>query len=147
MARSQNRYLEGNTGALTTNAQLITEIDFDNAVNVHGLLVDINIESEVMDANSNGFWVVYAFPGGTIDNSDLPTTYNALNDEVIQGYVWGIGNWMASNQTPFHTQFRPKTSRNLPRRGRVLVQVFVVGTVPVLSNNRINVIVSAFASP
>ena len=116
-------------------------------MNVHGLIVDINVESEVMDANSNGYWIVYAFRGDAIVPADLPTAYSQLDDEDIHPYVWGIGNWMASNQTPYHTVFRPKTSRNLMRQGRIFVSVFVAGTVPVLSNNRINIITSLFASP
>jgi len=147
MARPQNRYLVGNSTAAGAGSGLNTELQFDDAVNVHGLRVDINIESEAMEANSNGYWIVYALPGDTIGGLDLPTSYSDLDNEDLQGYIWGIGNWMASNQTPFHHVFMPKTSRNLPRKGRVFCQVRVIGTLPIATNNRINTIISAFANP
>ena len=143
--QSQNRYIEGESDSLTTGGQHVNEIKVVNSLNVHGLVVDINIESEAMDANSNGFWIVFAFPGDIINALDFPQSYAQIDDERLQGYIWGFGNWMASNQTPFHTQFRPKTSRNLPRQGRIICYVFVNGTLPLLSGNRINSIISFFA--
>ena len=125
----------------------MNELQFDEAINVHGLVVSMSVESEAMDANSNGYWIVYAFPGDAVLTTAFPTGFSELDDEDVHPYIWGIGCWMASNQTPWVHEFRPKTSRNLMRRGRIVVQLFVNGTLPILSQNRMNSIISVFASP
>jgi len=135
---AQTRWINGETDALTTGGNHTNEIQLQRAANVHNLKVEINIESEAMEANANGFWFVYAFPGDIIGTADLPGTWSAFDDEKTSQYIWGSGLWMASNQTPFHKEFMPKTTRNLPRGGRVFLQVHVEGTLPVLTNNRIN---------
>ena len=147
MARSQNRYLKGETSANVAGGSHVNELQFDDAVNVHGLVLSMSVESEVMEANSNGFWILYAFPGDAILTSAFPTSFPDLDDEDLQAYIWGIGTWMASNQTPWVHEFRPKTSRNLTRRGRLVLQMFVNGTLPILTANRMNSIISVFASP
>jgi len=124
---------------------LVNEITAQRAHNAHGLRVEINIESEVMDANSNGWWDVYVFPGDIIQVGDLPQTWSTMDDENTSQYLWGMGLWMASNQTPFHTVFTPKTSRNLTKSSRIFARVAVEGTVPVLTNNRINLLMQYFA--
>ena len=147
MARSQNRYIDSLSTAITTGASHVSSLNFEDAVNAHGLRVLMSVESEAMEANSNGFWIVYALLGNIINQTDFPNSFTDLDDEDIQGYIWGIGTWMASNQTPWIHTFAPKTSRNLPRNSRIQCQIFVNGTVPVLSLNRVNSIISVFASP
>jgi len=95
-----------------------------------------------MEANSNGHWVVYAFPGDIIGSGDYLNGWAQWDDENITQYIWGAGLWMASNQTPYHHVFNPKTTRNLPKSGRVVLTVHVEGTLPVLTNNRINALLS-----
>ena len=144
--KSQNRWMKGQTAAIGVSGQAFVELQFleSPAVNFHGLRVDINIEPEAQEANANGYWIVYMFPGDVITTGDLPTSFSQLDDEDIQGYVWGIGAWMASNNTPYMHTFAPKTTRNIPRRGRIVVQVRVVGILPVLTNARINTIITGF---
>ena len=141
----QTRMLKADSAALTTGGGLSVEIQAVRAHNIHGLICEVNIESEVMDANSNGHWAVYLLPGDVITNNDLMETWSQWDDEKVSQYLWGQGLWMASNQTPYHMMFAPGTSRNVTKSGRVVLRVWVEGTVPVLTNNRINAYVMYFA--
>jgi len=143
---AQTRFINAVTAAITTGGNLINEIVAQRTHNAHGLRLEINVESEAMEANANGFWDIYMFPGDIIDAVDLPATWADMDDENVSQYLWGHGLWMASNQTPFHMVFAPKTSRNIPKSGRVYARVHVEGTVPVLTNNRINSLLSYFVS-
>jgi len=105
------------------------DIAFDNSteVNVHGLRVEVDLEPQNADANANGVIAVYVLPGGVIQNTDLPVALGSFGDEKFAPYLWGIGIWMASNQTPAHWEFTPKTSRNIQRGGRIVVNLRVEG--------------------
>ena len=105
------------------------DIAFDNSteVNVHGFRVESAIEPENADANCNGIWAVWVLPGGVITNSDLPQNYGAFGDEDFAPYLWGMGTFIASNQTPFMIRFSPKTSRNIQRGGRIVYHLLVAG--------------------
>ncbi len=117
----QNRWLKAGTVAATTGGGLDLEIKAQRAHNVHGLICEVNIESEVQDANSNGSWAVYLFPGDIIAAADFLNTWAEWDDENISQYLWGQGLWMASNQTPAHVKFAPKPSRNITKGGRVVL--------------------------
>ena len=123
----------------------MNEIQAQRAHNIHGLRVEINVESEAMEANSNFHWAVYLLPGDIITNNQLLDFFAEFDDEDVTQYLWGQGLGMASNQTPFHMVFAPKTSRNVTKGGRVVARVFILGTVPVLTNNRVNLLMSYFA--
>jgi len=141
----QTRMLEADTAAITTGGSLNVDITAQRAHNVHGLIAEVNIESEAMDANSNGHWAVYLLPGDIIANGQLLSQWSQWDDENVTQYLWGQGLWMASNQTPFHMKFAPKTSRNVTKGGRVVLRVWVEGTLPVLTNNRVNAYLMYFA--
>jgi len=141
----QTLKIDADTGAKLAGQSQNLIFTADRAHNVHGLRVDINIESEAMEANANGNWAVYLLPGSAITASSLSETWSQWADETVSQYLWGHGLWMASNQTPFHTTFAPKTSRNITKNGRIFVKVWVEGTLPVLTANRINIMMSHFA--
>ena len=103
------------------------EFDKGQTVNVHGLIVTNLIEPQDADANANGVIAVYALPGGVIQNSDLPVALGDFGNEDFAPYLWGIGIWAASNQTPSHWEFKPKTSRNIQSGGRIVVDLRVNG--------------------
>ncbi len=142
----QTRFINGETSALTTGGNHVNVITAQRQQNVHGLRFEINIESEAMEANANGFWDLYVFDGDIITTGDLPGTWADMDNENVSQYLWGHGAWMASNQTPFIHVFAPKTSRNLNKSSRIFARVHVEGTVPVLTNNRINTILSYFVA-
>jgi len=143
---AQTRWLQAETGAPLAGQRQILEFKAQRAMNAHGLRVEINIESEAQDANSNGHWAVYRFPGDVIVSSQTLNTWATFDDENITQYLWGVGLWMASNQTPFHTTFAPDTTRNLMKGGRIFVVVWVEGTLPILTANRVNILLNFFAS-
>ena len=143
---AQSKFLNAVTGAITTGGRVVNEISLQRAANVHGLMAEVNIESEAMEANSNGSWQLYAFPGDVITANDTLSAWDQWDNENITQYLWGSGLWMASNQTPFHTMFKPSTTRNLPKSGRVMLVVHVEGTLPVLTNNRVNTLLKFFIS-
>jgi len=105
------------------------DMDFEKGqvVNVHGFRMEIMIEPENQDANANGIWALYRLPGGVIQNADLPVALGTFGNEDIAPYLWGIGVWQASNQTPFRILFTPKTSRNIQAGGRIVVDLRVEG--------------------
>jgi len=106
-------------------ANSFIDIDFDNgtAINIHGFRAMVAIEPENADANANGIIGIYVLPGGLVQNSDLPTFFGEFGDEKTAPYLWGVVPWAASNQTPFHWEFAPKTSRNMQRGGRIVVNI------------------------
>ena len=127
MAKSKRR-TEIATGTPGIGNSFI-DIAFDKGqvVNVHGLRVENTIEPQDADANANGVIAVYVLPGGVIQNSDLPTTLGSFGNEDFAPYLWGIGLWVASNQTPSHWEFNPKTTRNVQAGGRIVVDLRVEG--------------------
>ncbi len=105
-------------------------MDFDKGqvVNVHGFRMEIVLEPQNQDANANGCWAVYVLPGGVVQNADLPVTLGEFGDEKFAPYLWGIGLWTASNQTPDTSiEFLPKTTRNVQAGGRIVVDLRVEG--------------------
>jgi len=105
------------------------DVDFvnDTVVNCHGYRAQVAIEPQDADANANGIIAVWVLPGGVIQNADLPTNYGGFGDEDFSPYLWGMVPWTASNQTPFHWEFAPNSSRNMQRGSRIVLHVFIQG--------------------
>ena len=105
------------------------DVDFldGTVINVHGYRAMVALEPEADNANSSGFWAVWVLPGGVIQNSDLPTTLGNLGNEDFAPYIWGVGLFAVSNQSPFVIEFAPKTSRNIQRGGRIVLEVVISG--------------------
>ncbi len=143
---AQTHCFTADTGAILAGNRLDESYVAERAQNVHGFRMEANIESEVENANSNGHWAVYVFDGDVITSGDTITTWTQYNDENISQYLWGAGLWMASNQTPAHIEFAPSTSRNLKKGSRIMTVIWVEGTVPPITANRINLLMSGFIS-
>ncbi len=99
----------------------------DAMVNLHGYRAQFAAEPQDADANCNGIWAVWVLPNDTIQNSDLPTTYGEFGNEDRSAYLWGMGPFMASNQTPILVEFAPMGTRNMQRNSRVVLQIFIQG--------------------
>jgi len=123
------------------------DIDFDKGqvVNVHGFRMENIIEPQDADANANGIIGVYVLPGGLVQNSDLPTTLATFGDEDSAPYLWGIIPWAASNQTPSHVVFAPKTTRNIQAGGRIVVNLRTEGISA--GNVRQTTVITCFTTP
>jgi len=124
----QKRRIEVATGNPGISNNFI-DIEFDHSteVNVHGFRMESAIEPEDADANANGIWAVWVLPGAIIQNTDLPTTFGGFGNEDRAPYLWGIGVFACSNQTPAFIHFEPKTSRNIQRGGRIVFQLRING--------------------
>ena len=142
----QKRRLEVATGTPGIGDSFI-DIDFedDAMVNFHGLRVNVALEPQNADANSNGVIAVWNLPGGVIQNSDLPTTFGAFGDEKFSQYLWGWTTWASSNQTPFHWEFAPATTRNKARDSRVVVQIHIAGITQGVMQQ--NTLITGFVTP
>jgi len=123
------------------------DIAFDKgqAVNIHGFRAEFILEPEDADANANGGWAVYVLPGGVVQNSDLPTSQALMGNEDFAPYTWGIGMWAASNQTPAHILFAPKSTRNMQAGGRVVLEI--IGSGVSAGSVRQRTILSCFTTP
>ena len=123
MAKSKRR-VEVTTSAVGVSNNFI-DVDFvdDAIVNVHGYIATVMVEPQDADANSNGILAVWVLPGGVIQNTDLPGTLSAYGNEDFAPYLWAMKTWGASNQTPFHWEFHPKTTRNMQRGSRIVLEV------------------------
>ncbi len=128
MARSQKRRLEVSTGTSGLGTSSI-DMEFlnDSEVNMHAYVASVSIEPQDADANANGIWGVWVLPNATIQNADLPTTYGQWGDEDRSQYLWFMQPFTCSNQTPFSSTIAPKTSRNMARDSRVVLQVRIEG--------------------
>jgi len=110
-------------------AVLFIDMAFEKGqvVNLHGFRAEFIMEPEDADANANGAWAVWVLPGGIIQNGDLPQTSGQIGDEDHAPYLWGTGVWAGSNQTPSHTLFAPKSTRNIQAGGRVVLEIIASG--------------------
>ena len=122
------RRIEVATGTSGVGVNFI-DMNFDKgqAVNIHGLRVESVMEPENADANANGIWALWVLPGGVIQNGDLPTNFGSFGDEDFAPYLWGIGVWQASNQTPDRILFAPSSTRNMQAGGRIVFELHVSG--------------------
>ena len=145
MAKDKRR-IEVSTGNPTGGSNNFIDMEFlnDAMVNFHGYHMEFVTEPQDQEANANGIWAVWVFPGKLIQNSDLPTLLGEFGDEDRSQYLWGMGVWASANQSPSHTEFKPKTSRNMARDSRIVLQILVNGlTVGAL---RINTVQTGFVS-
>ena len=111
--------------AVSAQSNLVGTITEANGVNVHGLWTDFSIEPENADANANGTWVLWCLPDAV---SAVPAIgVGTLETEGSNPYIWACGTWIASNQTPFHGNVRPMSSRNCQNGARIVLSIFNQG--------------------
>ena len=145
MAKNKRR-ISTNTTLVGAFGNQFTEMDMEDSdvVNLHGFRAQGALEPENTDANCNGYWVVWVIPGGLIQNSDLPTNIGTLGNEDTAPYIWGAGVFVASNQAPHTFEFVPKTSRNLQKGARILLDINMEGVSA--GNVRVNSIMTGFTT-
>ena len=130
------------TGGSSLVVNLIGTIDETNGTNVHGVRGSFIVEPEDADANGNGNWAVWCMPDET---SAVPVTSTAsLELEGSNAFLWAIGTWAASNQTPYCKDFDLSTSRNCQAGARIVLVVDVEGLS--VGNARIRSTLTYFTS-
>ena len=114
------------TGGTGTQFNLTGTIDETNGVNAHGLICDFTVEPENADANANGTWVLWCIPD---EASAIPTaSYGALELEASNAFLWALGNWVASNETPYNSgPIKMGTSRNCQNGARLVLSIHANG--------------------
>jgi len=112
----------GSSGVST----LVATVDETNGVNFHNVHFGLSAETENADANSHGLWVLWCIPDATsaVPQSDVI----GLEAEGSNPFLWAMGTWFASNQTPYNSgDMVIRSSRNCPRDGRLVLVVDIEG--------------------
>ena len=99
-------------------AQLNVPIPATQSCNVHGLILDVWVGSQVDTQHDFGKWGICQLPRGTTAIPLLTTT--ALNTEVDAATFWMLGSWMIIGPDHNHVGGAPRTSRNCPKNGRMV---------------------------
>jgi len=144
MAKSRRRIEVSTSTPGISNNFIDLEFVNDAMVNLHGYRAHAVLEPQDADANANGIWAVWVLPGKTIQNADLPVGFGDFGDEDRAVYMWGIGTFAATNQTPGIIEFAPGTTRNMARDSRIVLQIFIQGVSAGLV--RLNTVQTGFVS-
>jgi len=80
-------------------------------VNYHNIWWTIGLEPENADANAQGFWILWIKKDATA--SDPAFTTANLNAETFNQRIIALGQWSATNQSPFNMSSHLNSSRNL----------------------------------
>ncbi len=130
------------TGGAALVVNLIGTIDETNGTNVHGLRCSFIVEPEDADANANGNWVLYCIPD---EASGVPTSSTgSLETEASNAFIWAIGTWAGSNQTPYCKDIDVATSRNCQNGARIVLVIDVEGLS--VGNARVRATMTYFTS-
>ena len=123
----QRRRVHTNTAAGGSSFSLNTigTITETNGVNAHGLRASFVCEPENVDANATGNWVLYCIPDEAFAVPVSSTT--VLELEASNAFIWALGTWAASNQTPYCKDIEIGTSRNCQNGARIVLVVDVEG--------------------
>ena len=93
----------------------------EDACNIHGLILDIFIGSNVGAEHNFGKWALVAQPRATTGAPGMTTT--ALNAELDNAVFWMLGAWMIVDRGFTHIGGAPRTSRNCPKEARIKLLV------------------------
>ena len=118
-----NSSLKAGIGATT---DLVGTIDESNGVNAHNLHINISCEPDSTDANAAGQWVLWCIPD---ENSAVPSSaISALEAEGSNAFLWAMGLWSGSNQTPYYSgDITFKSTRNCQNGARLVLATHVEG--------------------
>jgi len=103
---------------VNAGAQLNVVIPATDSCNVHGLILDVWVGSQVDTHHDFGKWALMLMPrGGTA----IPVINTAgINAEADTSTFWMLGSWMLIGPDHNHVGGAPRTSRNCPKNGRLV---------------------------
>jgi len=118
---SQTKRNRGIDNTIGINADATITVTSEEPCNIHGLQVDVMI-GNVGAGLSFGYWALYLLPRGS---TNLPTLNTSnLNNEQDSAVTWMLGTWMTTDTgVVSHIGGSPRTSRNCPRGGRLVLIV------------------------
>ena len=125
MQRRRVHASTSNTGGAGAVLSLVGTIDETNGTNVHGLRCSFIAEPEAADANANGNWVIYCLPDEVSAQPGSGTP--VLEVEGSNAFIWALGTWAASNQTPYCKDIEIRTTRNCQKGARIILAVDTEG--------------------
>jgi len=115
-------HVESSNTAVSTNEQILYTVDETNGVNIHGLRIGFIAEPENVDANAWGMWVLWCIPDPVSAVPSITTT--VLEAEGSNPYIWAMGVWAASNQTPYCLpETNLGTTRNCQKGARIVLDI------------------------
>ncbi len=109
-----------NTVALGTQLN-VTLNTADDPCNIHGLILDLWAGVVTSTVPTFGQWALSLLPRGGTTAPALTTA--GLNAETNNPIIWMLGSWLASGDDKAHIGGAPRTSRNCPRGGRLIVGI------------------------
>jgi len=121
MGVSQTKRISAVDNTIAAGGQLDIEIKSDNACNIHGLIVDLWVGQQVATFHDFGYWAVSLLPRTQTQVPNLITSQ--VNDERDSAVFWMLGSWMIVDTDRAHVGGAPRTSRNCPRDGRMVVSI------------------------
>jgi len=119
---SQTKRAQAFDNTFAPNAQVnIVITTSEDPCNIHGLITDLMVGS--LGAGINfGYWAMLLIPTRQTNIPTLNTT--TINSEDFNALIWMLGTWMCDDPSGIaHIGGAPRTSRNCPRGGRLVLIV------------------------
>jgi len=123
----QRRRVHAATQSVTTTGPLLLTaiVTESNGINAHGMRCSFSVEPENADANANGTWQLWCMPD---ELAVVPSgTHSVLEQEGSNAFLWAVGTWAASNQSPYTKDIEIRTSRNCQNGARMVLQIWIEG--------------------
>ena len=121
MGISQTKRQQVIDNTISAGSQLDVTMPGEDACNIHGLIVDLWVGSQVDTQHDFGKWAVMLLPR---EGTGVPSLTTAnLNNEKDASVFWMLGSWMIIGPDHNHIGGAPRTSRNCPRQGRMIISI------------------------
>jgi len=118
---SQTKRIQAVDDIVAPNTTGGITITSEEPCNIHGMQIDVQIGNTAAGLTF-GYWAVYLLPRGSTALPTLNTTN--LNNEQDSPVTWMLGSWMTDDAgVVSHVGGSPKTSRNCPRGGRLVLSI------------------------
>jgi len=116
ISQTKRTFAIDNTVSL--GAQLDVPIPANDPCNIHGLILDVWVGSEVTGQHDFGKWGLFLLP--RTGTSVPPINTAGVNAEAAVSTIWMLGSWMLIGPDHNHVGGAPKSSRNCPNSGRLV---------------------------
>jgi len=102
---------------VNAGAQLDVQIPANDPCNIHGLILDVWVGSQVDTQHDFGKWALLLLPRSGTGVPSMDTS--GVNSENSVSTIWMLGSWMIIGPDHNHVGGAPRTSRNCPNSGRL----------------------------
>ncbi len=132
MGISQTKYMQAIDNTISLGSTLVVNIKTGgDACNIHGLILDLFVGSNVGAEHNFGHWALALLPRTSGPNPLITTA--GINNEQDNPIIWMLGSWMIVDRGFTHIGGAPRTSRNCPANAvlKVLIENSAVSTTAV----------------